>query len=258
MDDTLRDAPGGPEPAAPAAAALRPPQPRWLALFETLLVCGVPTQVFVAAFLFVVAGMTPQEGDRLSLRFFATLSLVDTVLVMVLIRAFLHATGERARDVFLGRRPTGREAALGLALVPAVLIGVSTVVLGLRLLLPWTQNVPVNPFLAFMDSPVEAALFIVVVVLAGGVREELQRAFVLHRFEQRLGGVTLGLILFSVTFGVLHLDQGIDVSIAVGLLGLVWGLVYIRRRSAVLPMVNHAGFNAMQVVQGVLTRSLGA
>jgi membrane protease YdiL (CAAX protease family) len=147
---------------------------------------------------------------------------------------------------------------LGLALVPVVLVGVAAVVLALRAVLPWTQNVPVNPFLAFMESPADAAVFIIVVVLAGGVREELQRAFILHRFEQRLGGVRLGLVLFSIAFGALHFDQGIDVSVAVGLLGLIWGIIYIRRRSAVLAMVNHAGFNAMQVFQGVMVRSLGA
>jgi hypothetical protein len=33
--------------------------------------------------------------------------------------------------------------------------------------------------------------------------------------------------------------------------------VFVKRRSAVLPMVNHAGFNALQVVQGLMVRSLG-
>jgi hypothetical protein len=36
-----------------------------------------------------------------------------------------------------------------------------------------------------------------------------------------------------------------------------WGLLYVKRRSAVMAMTNHAGFNAAQVVQGFLFRSLG-
>jgi membrane protease YdiL (CAAX protease family) len=95
------------------------------------------------------------------------------------------------------------------------------------------------------------------VVLAGGVREELQRAFILRRFEQRLGGIRVGLVLFTIAFGALHLNQGIDVAIAVGSLGLSWGVVYARRWSAVFPIVNHAGFNALQVFQGVVLRSFG-
>jgi membrane protease YdiL (CAAX protease family) len=240
----------------PPDAAVRPPQSRWLALFEAVLVCGIPTQAFVGVTL-LVAGLSPSDGDGLSLRFFATLSLVDTVLVIVLIRFFLRSTGEQPRDVFIGRRPVWREATLGLALVPIVLITVAAVVLGLRTLFPWMQTVPTNPFMPFMDTPLEAAVFVVVVVLAGGVREELQRAFILHRFEQRLGGIRLGLVLFTVAFGALHLEQGLDVSVAVGLLGLIWGIIYIKRRSAMLPIFNHAGFNALQVFQGLVVRSLG-
>jgi len=244
------------EVAVPPQAVPPPLQSRWLALFEAVLVCGIPTQAFVGVAL-LVAGLSPRDGDDLSLRFFATLSLVDTVLVIVLIRFFLRSTGEHPRDVFIGRRPIWREAALGLALVPIVLITVAAVVLALRRLFPWMQTVPTNPFMPFMDTPVEAAVFVVVVVLAGGVREELQRAFILHRFEQRLGGIRLGLVLFTVAFGALHIEQGLDVSVAVGLLGLIWGITYIKRRSAILPIFNHAGFNAMQVVQGLVVRSLG-
>ena len=96
-----------------------------------------------------------------------------------------------------------------------------------------------------------------VVVLGAGIKEELQRAFVLHRFDQGLGGIRLGLVLFSIMFGVLHFDQGWDVAIAIGLLGLFWGVLYIKRRSAVMSMVNHAGFNAAQVAQDMLARALG-
>ncbi len=267
---TDRQPDAGPDHGAPAASAvalpldddvaLQRPQPRWLALFEAVLVCGVPTQAFVGMAL-LVAGLSPRDGDGdgddLSLRFFATLSLVDTVLVVVLIRFFLHSTGERPRDVFIGRRPVGREAALRLALVPVVLAAVAAVVLTLRTLFPWMQTVPTNPFMPFMETALDAAVFVVVVVLAGGVREELQRAFILHRFEQRLGGIRLGLVLFTIAFGALHIQQGLDVSVAVGLLGLIWGIIYIRRRSAMLPIFNHAGFNAMQVFQGLVVRSLG-
>ena len=53
------------------------------------------------------------------------------------------------------------------------------------------------------------------------------------------------------------MPQGFDVAIAVGLLGVIWGLIYIRRRSVVAPMVSHAGFDVVQVLQQVLLHSLG-
>ena len=36
------------------------------------------------------------------------------------------------------------------------------------------------------------------------------------------------------------------------LLGVVWGAVYLWRRSTVAPMVSHAGFNTAQIIQFVL------
>jgi membrane protease YdiL (CAAX protease family) len=51
-----------------------------------------------------------------------------------------------------------------------------------------------------------------------------------------------------VAFGGGHLIQGKDAALATGLLGAFWGVVYLRRRSAVAPMVSHAGFNLLQIV----------
>ena len=138
-------------------------------------------------------------------------------------------SSETSRAVFLGSRPSGREALRGLLLLPPVFIGVTALVYVLRLLMPWLHNVPQSPLEAYMNTPFNAAIFLFVVVIAGGVREELQRGFILHRFGQRLGGMRVGLVIFTVAFGSLHLNQGIDVAIAVGSLGLLWGLLYIRR-----------------------------
>jgi len=68
------------------------------------------------------------------------------------------------------------------------------------------------------------------------------------RFDQRLWGMKLGLVLFSVFFGIMHVNQGVDAAVGVGVLGVFWGVLYMTRRSAVMAMVNHAGFNAAQVL----------
>ena len=61
-------------------------------------------------------------------------------------------------------------------------------------------------------------------MIAGGVREEIQRGFVLRRFEQYLGGGAIGLVVFSVLFGLGHLEQGRDVALATAVLGAFWGV----------------------------------
>src|SRR5205085_10923068 len=104
-----------------------------------------------------------------------------------------------------------------------------------------------NPLQDLVRTRGDALLFALVVVVAGGVREELQRAFLLRRFEVSLGGARVGVVVTSVAFGSGHLLQGADAAIATGLLGAFWGLVYLRRRSMVAPMVSHAGFDLAQI-----------
>lgn len=243
----------------PAAYDSAPPVvlPRWIAGVQVVLVCGIPTQLFLTVLLRGV-GLPPFERGTTSFKFFVALSLLDTALVAALIRAFLIMSGERLRDVFVGVRPVRGEVVRGFLLLPVVFLAVTGVVLGLRAVAPWTHTVQENPFEGFLLTPLHAAVFMIVVVLAGGVREELQRAFILHRFDQRLGGARVGLAIFTLLFGALHTEQGVDVAVAVGLLGLLWGLIYLRRRSAIAPMVNHGSFDALQVVQGMLAKSMGA
>jgi membrane protease YdiL (CAAX protease family) len=253
--DSWSPPPGHPEPSIS----------RWFAAVQVFLVCGVPTQVLVYLALLGSGKHMGADGsfisadpDNISLEFFATASLLDTALVALLIRIFLGLSGEASRDVFLDRRRVISEAARGVALIPLLWILVVGVVLLIGAWMPRLHNVPHNPLERFMDTPVRAAVFLVVVVLAGGVREELQRGFILHRFAQRLGGAWTGLALFSLAFGAFHAPQGIDVAIAVGLLGVIWGVLYIRRGSVVTAMVSHAGFDVAQVLQQVLVRTLSS
>ena len=66
-----------------------------------------------------------------------------------------------------------------------------------------------------------------------------------------LGGGRIGVIATSVVFGFGHLIQGVDAAVATGLLGAFWGVVYLRRRSVIGPMVSHAGFDLLQILQFV-------
>ena len=50
--------------------------------------------------------------------------------------------------------------------------------------------------------------------------------------------------------------QGLDAAVATGLLGLAWGFMYLRRGSAVAPIVSHAGYNTTQLLQLMLVRAL--
>ena len=91
-------------------------------------------------------------------------------------------------------------------------------------------------------------------MIAGGVREEVQRGFIVHRFDQYLGGAHMGVAAYSIAFGFGHVEQGWDAALATGLLGVIWGSIYVVRRSIVAPMVSHAGFNLLQLIKFVSLR----
>jgi membrane protease YdiL (CAAX protease family) len=142
-----------------------------------------------------------------------------------------------------------REAVVGLLLVPAVFLLVVVLLNVLRLTAPWLHNVETNPLEQLAATPGQAAIFAAVAVLAGGVREELQRAFLLQRFERRLGGAAIGVVVLSAGFGLGHVVQGWDAVVTTGALGVFWAVVYLRRRSVIAPLVSHAGFNSLEVLR---------
>lgn len=230
---------------------------RFAAAIQVVLCCGqLPTQTPIYGLL-ILAGLAAPVGDQITLPFFAALTLIDTVIVIFMMRVFLLASGESVKQVFFGSRVLKTEIKLGLVLVPVVLIGTGLLVAGLRQAFPGLHNVKISPFDDFFDSGIKAATFLFVVIVAGGVREELQRGFLLHRFDQKLGGMWVGQIIYSLIFGLAHYTQGWDVAIATGSLGFLWGYLYIKRRSVAAAMVSHAGFNAMEVILATLAKSMG-
>jgi membrane protease YdiL (CAAX protease family) len=244
--------PAGDEPAVEEKT--HPPlAQRIVALIEVLLCSDYPTQAALAAtFAFLGYGPYAANGD-LRVGFVVALSLLDTALLGGLIVFFLYAHGERPRDVFLGRRRVSHEARFGVPLIFVALTMGIIILATIQQYVPSLHTVEKNPLQALIRTPRDAWLFALVVVVAGGVREELQRAFLLHRFEVWLGGGTVGLAVASLAFGAGHLIQGVDAAIATGTLGAFWGIVYLRRRSVVAPVVSHSGFNLLQILQFLVT-----
>ena len=217
------------------------------AALEIVLCSGFPTQLALL-YALTQAGLSPADG-KLSIGFVAPLLLLDAAVVVGLVFALLRFHGESPRDVFLGQKPMGREALIGLPLTLAV-FGLVIVILTLtERIAPWLHNVPQNPLEQLLGSQRDAAIFALVATLAGGVREEVQRAFILRRFDQHLGGARIGVVLFSVAFGAGHLVQGWDAAVTTAVLGAFWSVVYLSRGSIVAPVVSHSGFNTAEILR---------
>jgi membrane protease YdiL (CAAX protease family) len=232
---------------------------------EILLCSGYPTQIALGQLL-VLAGMAPvlptgsiswygwgfpglsTPAFSLSSTFVFVVSVADTVVLLSLIVFLLRRRGERPLEVFFGGRPALREAWAGALSFPFVIAVVIAMMLGIQRFLPGLHNVPNNPLEGFIGTGVNPWMFLAVVIIAGGVREELQRGFQLHRLSGHVCGPVPALLLTSLAFGAGHTVQGYDVAVATGVLGAFWGVLFLTRRSVVAPAVSHGLFNLSQVV----------
>jgi membrane protease YdiL (CAAX protease family) len=230
-------------------------QQRLIAGLEIFLCSSLPTQLLIGGLL-RASGWAAMSGDQLSPPFVFTLLLLDSIVLIGLMVVLTHAHGESPSVMWLGNRRPVREFALGLSLVPLVFLIVGLVMNALLRLLPGLHNVESNPIEQLATGgPQDAAMLGIIAIVAGGVREELQRVFLLRRFEQHLGGPVIGVLVLSIAFGLGHVPQGWDAVIVTGLLGAFWAIVYLRRRSTIAPIVSHAGFNSLEVLRVALTGS---
>ena len=240
----------------PAAQTLgggvEPPPARrapWHTWVEILLCSGYPTQIAIG-FALQAAGIEALRADgSLSAIFIFALSLLDTVVLLALILWLLLRRAESPRQVFLGDRPVGPEIGAGVLSVPFVIALVAALMLMILRFAPWLHNVPNNPLESFLGTQTGLVMFLFVVIVAGGIREELQRAFLLHRFRGDLGQPWLGVLITSLAFGLGHTLQGVDAAIITGSLGALWGVMYLLRRSAIAPIVSHSLFNSAELIR---------
>ncbi len=246
------------DPTTPEALHTPPPEPvitsaptPWRSIGEIVLCSGYPSQLLLGGIL-QASGISPlTETGSLSARFVFALSLLDTVLLLGMIVYLIRLRGERPRAVFFGDRPIVAEAIAGIVSLPLVVVVVIAASLVIRLVIPQLHNVEQNPLEGLLDSQTGLFAFLFVVIVAGGLREELQRIFLLHRFGQDLGGVRVGLLITSLAFGLGHTLQGWDAAVITALLGALWGWLSLTRGSAVASIVSHSLFNSGELVRAV-------
>ena len=144
-------------------------------------------------------------------------------------------------------RNRSRELRIGFQVLPGLILLMFLLSLFFEAFLPdWVTER--NPLLALIQSPTDVMIFMAASIYAGGIKEELQRGFIIERFENSLGGAIWGVVVWSLVFGALHYTQGIDNSIKAGCLGLVLGILYWKRRRLEGPIIAHALFDVVVVL----------
>ena len=237
------DAPVNP-PRTPVAVRLR-------AFIEVVLLSGLISS-YLAALIFSAFHRKRVDllaMDAAAVSAFILLEAAFTLLLLVLI---LKSHRESICSLGLQWERWKSYLLLGLGLVPFFFLINALVAFVFQAYLP-KYYVEQNPLTEIIQTPQQLTLFIISGLVAGGIKEELQRAFILSRFRRYLGGAWLGLVLWSLAFGAAHYVQGVQGIAIATLYGLIFGIVYLLSGSVIAPIVAHGAYDSLALLAYWLT-----
>jgi membrane protease YdiL (CAAX protease family) len=166
-------------------------------------------------------------------------AVIQTVILWPVMFFLLKVDGQRLSSLGLDREKWRT------SVIPGLLFGVLVTILDMFVLTPlsdscfpasdspsldrWFQDLRAIPFWIFLAC------------VGGGLNEEAWRSFVLSRFERAFArpGLIWALLAQAGFFGLSHLYQGKAQAVAAGFLGMVFALIYLRRRSSWDAVIAH-------------------
>ena len=172
---------------------------------------------------------------------------VRAAIITGLVWLLLRANGESLRSLGFEREGTGRFL-LRTGLLAAGLFVVANLVLN-NLFSALLGHGQAPPIAELFRDPHEAPYWIFSAIVGGGFAEELERAFIVTRFEKLFGraGLILAVGLDSIVFGLGHLYQGNASAVTSGFTGAILALIFLKRRRVIDAMVVHALFDLMGI-----------
>ena len=98
---------------------------------------------------------------------------------------------------------------------------------------------PQTPSFLQFQGPAGAALALLLVAVVAIAEETIFRGYLILRFSSATASPWAAVLLSSVVFSLGHGYEGIAGVIVTGLLGLVYAVIYVSRKSLVAPVVLH-------------------
>ncbi|MBI3802183.1 MAG: CPBP family intramembrane metalloprotease [Nitrospirae bacterium] len=197
----------------------------------------------VAVFLFLIVpsmivSFFAMKQGALNFVTMASGTLLRDLALTSLVLYFLWRNGESWRTIGWSAEGARREAALGAALFLPVFIGAGMLGAALQQVGFSTPSIPVSSLLPG-DSTAQRLLSLALVAVVAVSEETIFRGYLMLRFKTVLGSARGALFLSSVLFAAGHGYQGMAGILTVGVLGLIFGAVYLWRGSLVAPIVMH-------------------
>lgn len=197
----------------------------------------------VSVFLFLIV-------PSLALSFFAirqgSVGFVLTAVAMILrdlsllslVLFFLWRNGEPVKLIGWNFKNTWKEVLLGVGLFIPIFFGAAWLD---RFLQTIGFSTPATPQPSFLPTTgtAEFVLASILVAVVALTEETIFRGYLILRFRNIMANPATAVVLSAVIFSLGHGYEGTAGVITVGVMGLIFALVYVWRGSLVAPMVMH-------------------
>jgi membrane protease YdiL (CAAX protease family) len=197
----------------------------------------------VSVFLFlivpsmVLSFFTVKQG-ALSFMLVAFATILRDLALVSLILFFVWRNNEPVTLIGWTLKNSRKEIVLGIVLFIPLTFSTGLLENGLRAMGLSTPSTPLPSFLAARGMA-EFLLAFVLVVIVALAEETIFRGYLILRLRAVTAKPTAAVLLSAVIFSLGHGYEGSAGVVTVGVMGLVFALVYMWRQSLVAPIVMH-------------------
>jgi membrane protease YdiL (CAAX protease family) len=197
----------------------------------------------VSVFLFlivpsmVLSFFVVKQGT-LGFVFVAIATILRDVSLVSLILFFIWRNHETVAWIGWTFKNIRKEIALGIFLFIPFSFGTGLIENGLRAIGFSAPSTPLPSFLAARGM-VEILLAFLLVAIVALAEETIFRGYLILRFNAVTSNPTVAVLLSAAIFSLGHGYEGSAGVVTVGVMGLVFALIYIWRQSLVAPMIMH-------------------
>ena len=189
-----------------------------------------------------------------SIQTFSVYGLAYGVFTVIAVTLLLRLSKERYKDIGFNKKRLFRQIGIGVLFGILIFVLMNIVIDTIVDALLPKESVEGTDLSILFQNILFLPVWIVLAVFKSGFSEELWRIFTLTRFEKLFGksGLLFALIAGSVIFGFGHYYQGTSGLIVAAIRGLIYALVYLRKRRALEAVSAHATFDLINITLGYI------
>ena len=167
------------------------------------------------------------SGSRIAV--YVLLIVFESALIFLVWRG-IKKTGTTLRDLIGGRWQSPRDVIRDMGVALAVWGSIIFVAIVWRIFRP-DDRLPATVTELLPRTSAEIILWLLVAISAGVAEEIAFRGYLQRQFAALTGNQWIALVIQALLFGVSHGYQGVEATLRITLLGLIFGIFAITRRS---------------------------